>query len=133
MSSPSQFLQEYFHARTELHRQWLTSYYESHREQFFTAGYDPFRPERSIRSSDAEQVISIASSDGGEIAITSGFFGGRWRARYRLVPVGDSWQISSIEMECGFCHGTGRSRNGEKECRGCRGMGWRRFDEETDP
>jgi hypothetical protein len=124
MKSVQDFLSEYFRLRTESHKVSCASFVPVI-ERFFAQGYDPFNPKLSIARSAAEKVLAVSASEGFTEVTTSGFTDGQWRARYRLIASGDTWRISSVEWECGVCHGSGRSKNGSHECKLCKGKGWK--------
>lgn len=118
------FLQNYFEARTEMQRA-LGGLYEPLAARFHARNYTPFDQEGSLASSQAERVVSVVTSGATSEAITSGSLGSDHRLRYRLSASGDSWRITSIEIECGVCHGPGKRQSTQQDCRVCKGAGWR--------
>lgn len=117
------FLQEYFAARTEMDRS-LGTLYQSIASRFLAPNYASFDPEKSVADSEAETIVSVQASDSQADVITCGWLGAGRRVRYHLSQVADSWQIASIEMECGICHGSGQRKSQGPVCRICKGKGW---------
>ena len=105
----AEFLQDYFQGRTDLYRQ-TGPLFAKHEQRFFAATYQLSDHEQSIADSEAERIISFQDSDGQVEVVTTGFTSVKWRLRYQLAAVGDSWMITAIEMECGICHGSGKAR-----------------------
>lgn len=116
-------MQDYFRSRTEIYRA-SGAAFVPHLERFYLANYKPFDPQELASNSEAETVLAVTASDGVTEVITSGFTGGRHRSRYRLISLGDSWLISSAELECFSCHGSGKRKDGQKTCNLCDGKGW---------
>lgn len=131
MQTVEDFLHDYFRNRTDLLRESCAGW-ESHTQQFFAPVYQPYDRKKTVADSEAESIISVSSADGSVEAITTGFAGGRWRFRYRLSAVNDQWRITSMEMECGICHGSGKAKDGKSDCRLCKGAGWKLVGETPD-
>jgi len=123
MKGVEDFLREYFRARTDLHRE-FARLHGPVADRFFSADHRSYRPEWSIQHSEAERILSVSPLENGAEVVTSGCLGDRFRMRYRLCATLDSWRIESIEMECDICHGTGKRKDGESDCRLCKGKGW---------
>jgi len=124
MQSVEQFPHEYFRGRTDLLRQSYGAW-ESHAQRFFAPSYQPYDRQRTIADSEAESIISVSGTDGLAEVITTGYADGRWRFRYRLSSMADQWRITSMEMECGICHGSGKAKDGKSDYRLCKGAGWK--------
>src|SRR5438876_10916224 len=103
------FLQDYFRARTEMHRA-LGGLYEPLAARIFAPTYTSFDHEKSVTDSEAERILSVQTSGATSEVISSGWLGADHRIRYRLSPSADSWRIASIEIECGVCHGSGKRK-----------------------
>ena len=114
---------DFFVDRTRLLRQAAPGW-ETHIRRFFTSSYRPYDRQKAVADSENERVTSITDSDKAPEIITTGSTGGLWRARYRLCLAGESWFITSMEMECGICRGSGKAKNGTNDCRICKGKGW---------
>ncbi|SRR5258706_8435288 len=123
MQTATDFLNDYFCDRTNLLRGSVDAW-ETHITRFFSPGYRPYDRQKAVAQSEAERVTSMAGSDEAPEIITSGCTGGLWRARYRLRKADDLWLVTSMEMECGICRGSGKARNGTDDCRLCKGKGW---------
>ena len=124
MSTVEAFLQEFFDDRTRLLRQSVTEW-EAHIDRFFARGYRPYDRHKAVAESASERIESITGSDISPEVITTGSTGGLWRARYQLTALNSAWIITSMEMECNMCRGTGNSKSGTNDCRFCVGRGWR--------
>lgn len=131
MQPVEDFLRDYFRNRTELLRESYCGW-ESHTQRFFASDYQPYNREKTVADSDAENILSVSNADGSAEVITTGFSGGRWRFRYRLSRGLDGWRITSMEMECGICHGSGKTKDSESDCRLCKGAGWKLVGEKRD-
>lgn len=123
MQRVEDFLHDYFRARTEMHRAFGRAY-EPVAARFLSPKYDAFRPELTAQKSEAESILSVSPRDHGAEVITTGCLGGSHRMRYRLCAAADSWQITGIEFECSLCHGTGKRKDGQSDCRLCKAKGW---------
>jgi len=117
------FLQDYFRARTEMHRA-LGGLYKPLAARFFVPAYTSFDHEKSVTDSEAERILSVQTADSTSEVVTSGWLGADHRIRYRLSHSADSWRIESIEIECGVCHGSGKRKDSAEDCRICKGKGW---------
>ena|SRR5688572_16447976 len=95
MKGVEDFLQEYFRARTELHRE-FARIHSPVAARFFSEDYRSYRPEWSIQHSDAERILSVSPLEKGAEVVTSGCLGDRFRMRYRLCATPDSWRIESM-------------------------------------
>ncbi len=124
MERVEDFLREFIRARTEAQRASCAGFLPLI-DRFFAPGYDPFNPKLGVEHSEKETVLAVSPADGFTEVITSGSTGGNWRTRYRLSPAGDSWRISAMEWECGICHGSGKAKDGQRECKLCKGKGWK--------
>jgi DnaJ-class molecular chaperone len=124
MQTVDQFMREYVRNRTELLRE-SSGRWAAHMQTFFAPAYQPYDGQKTVADSEAESILSVCSGDGLTEVITTGSAGGRWRFRYRLSAVNDRWCIMSMEMECGICHGSGKAKDGESDCRLCKGAGWK--------
>jgi hypothetical protein len=102
-------------------------------ERFFVRFYKPHDRQKGVADSEAESIITTTSGGGSAEVITTGPVGGRWRFRYRLSSIRGNWLITSMEMECGICHGSGKAKDGESDCRLCKGAGWKLVGEIRDP
>jgi hypothetical protein len=131
MQPVEEFLREYFRDRTEL-LCGSCSAWEAHTKRFFAPIYQPYDRQKTIANSEAESIISVSTADGSAEAITTGFAGGRWRFRYCLSAADDKWHITSMEIACGVCHGSGKAKDGKSDCRLCKGAGWKLVGETRD-
>ncbi len=123
MQHVEDFLQDYFRARTEMHRA-LGGLYEPLAARFLAPTYTSFDHKKSVTDSEAERILSIQTSGATSEVITSGWLGADYRIRYRLSASTDCWRIASIEIECGVCHGSGKRKDQQEDCRICKGKGW---------
>jgi len=121
MQSPKEFIQSYLKEKARVHEMWSNAWKPVH-ARFFQPDYRPLSPEKSAALSKAETVLDVANFHDSAVVITSGY-GERFKLRYTLLTVGESWQISQIDLECAMCRTTGK-RN-EKECKLCGGKGWK--------
>ena len=131
MQPVEEFLREYFRHRTELLRESCGGW-QAHTKRFFAPVYQPYDRQKNVADSETERVLSVSAADSSAEAITTGFAGGRWRFRYRLAGIKDRWFITSMEMECGICHGSGKAKDGRTDCRLCKGAGWKLIGETQD-
>ena len=46
--------------------------------------------------------------------------------------VDGDWRITSMEWECGICHGSGKAKDGTRDCKLCKGAGWKLLGERRD-
>src|SRR5262245_46802701 len=120
MQRVEEFLQEFFRDRTDLLRRSCGDW-ESHTQRFFAPAYQPYDRQKTVVDSEAESIISVSSADRSAEVVTTGLAGGRWRFRYHLSAVADKWRIVSMEMECGICHGSGKTKDGNSDCKLCEG------------
>jgi hypothetical protein len=124
MDTIEDFFVQYFRERTDILRDKIPVW-EAHIKKFFTQSYSPWQPDRAVRDSEQERILSVEPREEGYQVITSGQAGGSWRMRYRTLLNNESWQIASIEWECGICHGSGMRKDGTTACRLCKGAGWK--------
>ena len=131
MQPIEQFMHDYFRDRTGFLQESVGGW-ETHVRKFFTSAYQPYDRQKTVADSEAERILSVTSADGLTEIITSGFAGGRRRFRYRLSSVGERWRITSMEMECGICDGSGKAKDGKSDCRLCKGAGWKLVGDKPD-
>jgi hypothetical protein len=123
MQTVEEFLAEYFEVRTELireaHRRW-----EPYARRFFVSRYDPWGYGQSEAENAREEVLGVTFSPDAAEVVTSGPLPRPVRTRYKIRAEDGSWRIAGIELECGRCRGTGKSKDGKGDCRRCDGRGW---------
>ena len=119
--SARQFIESYLREKVRVHELWSDAWKPIH-ARYFQTGYYPFNPQKSAELSKAETIIEIIDLAGSAVVITSGY-GERFRLRYILLALAETWQISQIDLECAMCRTTGK-RN-DKECKLCAGKGWK--------
>jgi hypothetical protein len=124
MQPVEEFLNEYFRMRAKYSRLSSPKRVDAYLDRFTALGYGTSH--WIMEQGDTETIVSVQSSESGAEAITSAYtkkHDQTHRARYQLVPMGESWQIASIEIECFLCDGTGKLNL--SECELCKGKGWR--------
>jgi len=88
--------------------------------RFYRPDFDGARWVPSQEASEAETLLGVEGADMGVRVITSGAHGKR--LRYHLRPVGQSWLIWDVDVECIFCSQEGPNPN----CFWCGGTVWER-------
>jgi hypothetical protein len=88
--------------------------------RFYRPGFDGARWVPPAEASEAETLLGVEAVDMGVRVITSGAHSKR--LRYHLRPVGQSWLIWDVDVECVFCSQKGPNPN----CFWCGGTIWGR-------
>jgi len=125
------FLQDYFQGRTEMQRS-LGKLYGPLAARFLAPSYVHFNHRKSVADSEAERILSVQTTGTTAEVITCGWLGADHRTRYRLSADTDSWKIAGVEIECGVCHGSGKWKDQQSDCRICKGKGWTSIGEKRD-
>jgi hypothetical protein len=79
-----------------------------------------------IEKSQEEKIVSISPTDTETYVITSGET--IYHSRYHLKPLGESWSIHEIDMECAMCRAKAASSN----CIICDGSGWLNWSQQAN-
>ena len=119
-------MREFFRERTEWLRDVLVRY-EPFRKKYYAGDCQFDSQQHTVEYSDKEEILEVIRSDDGEIQVITikpPLRGLQWRVRYHLKIVGDKWQISAGEYSCIICMGTGKRKDGTKDCTACKGTGW---------
>jgi len=114
-----EFMAEHFRERTISRRKEL-EVQTNYTRHFFSPDCDSSRWVPSVAESEAETVLGVELVNTGVRVITSGLH--IMRLRYDLRPVGQSWLIWDVDVECLNCCQQGRSAN----CFRCGGTIWGR-------
>ena len=116
------FMREYFKGRTEMKRA-FGRLQARLAERFLASGHTSWH-EESARTGERETILDIQVSEGGVEVFTRGWLTRDHRVRYQVSALEDSWRIRTIAIECGICHGAGKHKDEQKDCRFCKGYGW---------
>jgi hypothetical protein len=119
------FMQQFFAEKVKTNRAWV-EHWSSFDQKYYAPDWIERRERGFLLSSPPEVVEHVTQSEISAEVITSGyhFRSTQHRQRYHLVAAGESWQIRSIDMECGICHATGKTKTGGAPCPVCKGKGW---------
>jgi hypothetical protein len=110
-----QFMMDHFRARTTLQKKEV-EIHGDYAKRFYSPEYDWTRRE-FVQGREAERIVSVMPVSTGAHVITSGV--PLW-LRYHLRPVGQSWLIWEVDLECINCYAQGRS----PDCFLCGGTIW---------
>jgi hypothetical protein len=112
-----QFMSNFFRERTaalklqlEINQVYWRRFYHSECDQDSRRGV--------VERSEAEEIVSVSSSDIGAGVVTTGH--GLYRSRYQVKSSGECWLIYAVDTECAHCSVHGASA----DCVECGGTGW---------